>query len=645
VAAANAAASASSPASDDVTAPVAALLDRADLEAWLDGFLPYALQRGDIAGAVVLVIKDGRILLQKGYGYADVARQIRMDPQETIIGVGSVSKLFAWTAAMQQVERGKLELDRDINDYLDFKIPPAFDKPITLRHLMTHTAGFEERTFRQASEGSQPRALRDYLRGVPVPDRIYPPGEVPAYSNYGSMLAGYLVERVSGEPFVTHIERHILAPLGMSHSTFRRPIPEGLRADLAKDYGVASGEVKPPNNEEPAGDPSGHLITTANDISRFMLAHLQQGRYAEYQLLRPQTTQLMHAPAFVAVPGAQSVALGFFGMDYNDRRVITHMGDISGFHADVELLPDEGVGFFMAVNSDGTSRNVLESANGLRASLFRQFMDRYFPARHIEESTATTAKEHAQLAAGEYRMSRRHAGDFMEAINSIAEFFVVSVEIVANDDGTIETPGWMSFENGRPQTWHEVGPFVWREVGGRARLNMKVENGRVTAFFPSDVLPAWLNERVPFVWSRALHVPLLLAALAVLLVATLLWPVAVAVRRRYGRSLELPADEARGDRFTRLAALIGTLFALGWVVLMIAGAPSEMGFEPWIRLVQVIGLLCVAGAAVAVWNAWLTCTRRRSAWARIWSVVLALALLELVWFSFAFNLISATLNY
>ncbi len=122
----------------------AAPLTRADVEAWLDGYLPYALQTGDIAGAVVVVVKDGEVLLQKGYGYSDVAARKPVDPELTLFRPGSISKLFTWTAVMQQVEQGKLDLDKDINEYLDFKIPPRDGQPITLRNIMTHTAGFEE---------------------------------------------------------------------------------------------------------------------------------------------------------------------------------------------------------------------------------------------------------------------------------------------------------------------------------------------------------------------------------------------------------------------------------------------------------------------------------------------------------------------
>ena len=193
----------------------AAQLTRADVQAWLDGFLPYALQRGDVPGAVVTVVKDGEVLFKKGYGYADLKRKKPVDPDLTLFRPGSVSKLFTWTAVMQLVEQGKLDLDKDVNTYLDFKIPSAFGKPITLRNAMTHTPGFEEvgrNLFSDDTTKVQPNG--DWLKSW-TPTRIYPPGTVPAYSNYATAMAGYIVQRVSGEPFEQYIEHHIFQPLGM----------------------------------------------------------------------------------------------------------------------------------------------------------------------------------------------------------------------------------------------------------------------------------------------------------------------------------------------------------------------------------------------------------------------------------------------
>ena len=115
-----------------------------DVNAWLDGFMPYAIGVGDIPGAVVVVVKDGQVVTSRGYGYANLASKTPVDPATTLFRPGSVSKLFTWTAVMQQVERGKIDLNADVNKYIDFKSPAYHGRPVTVLNLMTHTPGFEE---------------------------------------------------------------------------------------------------------------------------------------------------------------------------------------------------------------------------------------------------------------------------------------------------------------------------------------------------------------------------------------------------------------------------------------------------------------------------------------------------------------------
>jgi CubicO group peptidase (beta-lactamase class C family) len=620
-------------------------LNRADLEAWLDGLIPYALEDGDIAGLLVSVVKDGQVLLEKGYGYADIAKKTTMDPGRTVINVASVSKTFTATAVMQLVEQGKLELDEDVNAYLDFTIPPAFGKPITLRNLLTHTAGFQETSYRRYNP---PLTLRQHL--LMIPERIYPPGDVPAYSNYGLNLAGYIVARVSGEPIPVYIERHILEPMQMSHSTFHMTLPEALQPFAAKNYALASsGEPYPLTTIKemmPTEAPAGGLSTTAHDMTRFMMAHLQHGRYGDYRLLQPQTLELMHAPAFTPMAGAQAVALGLFLDNYRGHRVVGHSGDGEGLHAEMTLLPDQNIGIFTAVNSDGIVQGIFPAAFTLRAKLFQLFMDRYFPTPSApQEATALTAQEHARAIAGEYVWSRQQKGDYQEALALIIRFLALKPFISANSDGTIDTAATLTFEkNGRPQTWREVAPFVWREVGGDAHLLAKVANGQVQSVWSDQVTSFWVNLRVPFLWSSRLNVPLLGLSVGVMLLTALAWPVAVLVRRRYGHTLQPPSDSARVYRLTQFAAVIGVLYMVCWVIALAADFGSQVGVTPWIRLFQLIGLSCVVGAAVAVWNAWLTSRSGKSVGAKLWSAMLALALLYLAWFSFAFHLISMHLN-
>ena len=605
-------------------------LTRADLEAWLDGVVPRALQQADIAALVVSVVKDGQVILEKGYGLADIRGNVPATAG-TVIRVASLSKAFTSTAVMQLVEQGKLDLDRDINDYLDFTIPAAFGKPVTMRHLLTHTAGFEETSYKRYRP---PLSLRDHA--AMVPDRIFPPGELPAYSNYSLTLAGYILQRISGESIADYIEGHILQPLGMQHSAFRMTLPDSLGALEARSYALAStGEPYDPTmiaEMVPTEAPASGLATTAQDMSRFMLAHLGQD---SVQILSPATRALMHETLYTALPGAPPIALGLFRSDYRGHRAIGHSGDGEGQHADMRLLPDLGVGLFTAVNSDGKVGSLPAGFN-LRQQIFQQFMDRYYPTAPVaEEPTAPTAVEHARLVSGEYAWSRQQKGDYQEALGLITRYLGLKLSITANADGTIVTSPFMTLAD-TAQTWREVSPFVWREVGGDARLVMKVENDRVQSVW-SDALPtSWLNLKVPKLRSAGFNVPLLGLSFIVMLLVTLSWPIGALIRRRSAN----PVREAISARLTRLACLLGVIYLVGWFIALAQDWASQVGSEPTVRVLQVIGLLCVAGAVAAAWNV----GKAHGAGRKARALATAAALLFLTWFSFSFHLISIRIN-
>ena len=350
-------------------------LTAGDIDAWLDGYMPYALHSGDIAGAVVAVVKDGRLLSARGYGYADIAKKRPVDPYRTLFRPGSVSKLFTWTAVMQQVEAGKLDLDADVNRYLDFRIPDYRGKPITLRQILTHTAGFEEQAKYLISDDPKRVMPLDQFVKHWTPRRIYAPGTTPAYSNWATTLAGYVVQRVSGMPFDDYVEQRIFAPLGMRYSTFRQPVPRPLAGLVASGYPRASQPVKPFENVGPF--PAGSLSASGADMARFMIAHLQQGR----GLMKPETAAMMHNsplgrvdPASL-VPPLNRMELGFFETNANGHEVIGHLGDLSNFHTSLHLFMNDGVGLYMSFNSGGKEG----AAHTVRTALFYDFADRYFP--------------------------------------------------------------------------------------------------------------------------------------------------------------------------------------------------------------------------------------------------------------------------
>ncbi|MET0653964.1 MAG: serine hydrolase domain-containing protein [Pseudoxanthomonas sp.] len=608
-------------------------LTRADAEAWLDGYLPYALDNGDIAGAVVVVVKDGQVLLQKGYGYSDLEKRTPVDPAGTLFRPGSVSKLFTWTAVMQLVEQGKLDLDADVNKYIDFKIPARDGKAMTLRQIMTHTTGLEEQirgliTSRKEEIVPLEAALKRW-----VPERIHVPGATPAYSNYATALAGYIVQRVSGEPFDVYIARHIFQPLGMAHSSFSQPLQPALLAQMSKGYTKAS-DGKPKDYEFISLAPAGSLAATGADMGRFMIAHLQDGAFDNARILRAETAQKMHTTGQASVGPLNRMMLGFYETTVNGHRAIAHGGDTMYFHSDLELFLDDGVGIFVSSNSSGR-----DGATGIiRGALVRGFADRYLPGPKTRPATldAAQAKLHTQQMVGHYDSSRRPQSNLLSLVNMLGQ-----VKVVANEDGTISVPLAMG-ANGVPKKWREVSPYLWQDVAGSDRLAADVVDGKVVRFSMEPYAAIMVFERLS-AW-RALSLPLLVASLTVLLLTVLAWPVSALVRRRYRVPYGLSGSDARAHRLIRLTALAVLLSiggTIGFVVAMLGDLEmTGSGSDLWINALRLLATVVLpVGAAISVWNAWLLLRSRRLWLAKLWAVLVALSCLFLLWIGFANHLI------
>ncbi len=602
-------------------------LTAADVEAFFDGIVPLQLAREDIAGATVIIVKDGKVFFSRGYGYSDVEKKKPVLPGETLFRPGSVSKLFTWTAVMQLVEQGKLDLDRDVNDYLDFKIPDAFGQPITLKNIMTHTPGFEEQIKDLFTTNSENLNLGEYLK-THIPARIYPPGTVPAYSNYATALAGYIVERVSGRPFNEYIEENIFKPLGMTHSTFVQPLPPALAPNMSNGYQLASDEPQP--FEVVNAFPAGSLSSTSEDMARFMLAHLQEGQLGDVRILRPETARLMHSRLFALDPAANAMAYGFYEESRNGHRIIGHAGDTVYFHSDLHLIPDAGVGFFISYNSAGRGQI------SPRTILWEAFLDRYFPATPFDSPTLDSAKENANAASGTYMISRRSGASFFSALALLGE-----ATVSASDDGTIQVDA-LKDQNDKPKRWREVAPMTFREIYGQDSLIFKPDqNGRMQLVLP---YPFMIFQRVGFWENSRILMPVVGISLLIMLLTLILWFVAWLVRRHYGHKLELTPMEWR----LRLAVRI--VFALNLICIaaltgFVVYAYSHIEFfsdrgNTWVQLIQVIGVLGAIGTLVVLYNAihaWMN--KRYGIWGKLQATIFALACLGFLWLIFAGNLL------
>lgn len=518
-----------------------------DMEAFFDGILADQMQLYHLPGAVIVVVRDGEVFFSKGYGFSDVQARTPVDPATTLFRPGSVSKLFTWTAVMQLVEQGKLDLDQDVNAYLDFTIPPAFDTPITLRHLMTHTPGFEDR-----GDGLFKLRLEDvvtldtYLKES-VPARVFPPGVTGAYSNYGTALAGYIVERVSGQPFAEYVEAHIFAPLGMQQATFRQPLPESLAPYVAGGYNYTGGQYIQGEFEYVVPYPAGGLSASGLEMAKFMIAHLQDGRYGEARILEEATARQMQTQLFTHDPRLTGMAHGFFESQKNGQRVLSHGGDTLLFHSGLFLLPESGTGLFISTN--GTQGYLAVE------SVWESFLDRYYPAGDPPALTPSDGfTERAALYTGQYYPARSSFTTF-EKIMRAMNPFTVSVdgdEVVISGQG--RTHRYVEVEPGLlVNTADPDDKFVLREEGGAVML------------YPS--VPFAMIKDSP-AGNLNLHLILLITAGLLFLIAIIAWLAGLFRRGRAHTAL------------TTAARLTAALFGAAYLFLMVVFAGQFLNILP-----------------------------------------------------------------
>ncbi len=612
--------------------PSAPELTATDLQAFLDGLLPAQLEREDIAGAVVAVVKDGKVLFAKGYGFSDVQKRKSVSPAETLFRPGSISKLFTWTSVMQLVEQGKLDLDRDVNDYLDYKIPPAFSKPITLRNILTHTPGFEE-TAKElfVADASKMRPLGEYLREH-IPGRIFPPGVTPAYSNYATAMAGYIVQRTSGKPFEQYVADNIFIPLGMGHTTFVQPLPANLSSFMSNGYQQASKEAKP--YEFVQAFPAGSVATSAADMCIFMMAHLQDGRWNDKQILKPETAKLMHARAFGSDPRLNGMALGFYEETRNGHRIIGHGGDTLYFHSDLHLIHDSNVGFFVSYNSAGKGE-----VSG-RTILFEKFLDRYFPYTPSAPAIAS-AKENAEQVAGLYVASRRGEKSFLKVTE-----FLGQAKAFANSDGTLSIDP-LKDTNGELKRYEEISPLLYRQVHGQDLIGFHKNSNGLMEF--SIDYPFFVFERASMADNKNLNMAIIVPSLIFIALAVLFWPVGASIRWHYGTKLDLTSSEKRLRLAVRIVCIVDLLFAVGWLIF-ISGTNDVTNLsrsrDPLLYLLEILGVIAATGTLIVILHAFRSWAKTgKWIWAKLFDVALALACIGFTWFIWHWNLINFNLRY
>jgi CubicO group peptidase (beta-lactamase class C family) len=555
------------------TAAPQPLPEPTNVAAWADSVMSDSLQRLDIPGAVLLVVKDGNVYFSRGYGYADLAKQTPMDPANTTIRVASITKTFTALAVMQLVEQGKLDLEADVNSYLkEWQLPATYAEPIRVRDLLVHTGGFDEQRIGNDGAAATASTLATWLRNPPL--RVRPPGEIISYSNYGYALAGHLIEIASGESYADYVQRHILEPLGMRDSSAAQPIPRGLAERLSRGY-LRTTNGRTPVEPLPISDaPAGSLVSTAADMGRYLIAQLDNGNYAGGQLLRPATMQQMHAQQAINHPALPGWTYGAYERFENGRRLLVHGGDLPGYVSLAMFIPSEQVGFFLFYNQPV---DPLSGNEDPREQFLRHFMDRFYPA--AEQAAPNTRLRADPALAGTYRYSRFVKGT-VERIITAPQGALIQLTVTTNPDGTLTVR--YPFDVRPATTWTPIEPLIFQRTSAPYDLLAFRSD---TTNQPSHI---FLTYSVPLTFERIAWYEtlpsqgiLFATALVLLLIALIGLPV-VALRSR-----------GSGWRLAAATALLGILI-LATLIWSTLNFDDTQPLSPWVRAAM-IGSIAFVG--------------------------------------------------
>ena len=581
-----------------------------DLEAFVDGLVGASMSQDAIAGVQVAVVRDGEVLLAKGYGIESVEPRRAVDPNESLFRIGSISKTFTWIALMQLAERGRLKLDDPINDHLpdELDVPDeGFEQPIRVVDLMNHAAGFEEMLQGLfVAEDAQMLSLSEQLRQR-RPHRVREPGKRMAYSNYGAALAGAIVAHVSGMEYETYVEQNILKPLGMMHTTFReqyaprdglpQPMSAELAAHMAQNIESRQGAWQAvPHEHIVSMAPAGSAVSTAADMARYMLALLDPQQLEATGVLEAATFAQLREPSLQAAPGLQAIHHGFFNTPLGiGGRLgfdnLSHAGATLHFRSFMVVTDDLGdrgnLGVYVAANSAPAQRMVFTVAERIFA--------KYFQPSPQPFSDASDERTDVHEYAGQYRSTRRSYTQFEKIVN------VGAVPIVATADGALTIRIF-----GPELRLVEASKDLFRQPDGDVTIAfLRDERGTITHL----VTPIGEFDRVGFFmsqqWLALIVAVTLFASIGVLIAAALRCEPAPPHSINERRAAQVITG-------TAIAWLLFIILMAAWV-LPLAGPEGLDQFvytypQPMLKLALAVGViatgLSVLGIAtlVPVWR-------------------------------------------
>lgn len=572
---------------------------RDELRAFLDQAVARALEEHSVPGAVIAVVEGAEVILVEGYGRADAERAA--DGRRSLFRVGSVSKLVTASAIFRLIERGELELDGAIAGRLP-ELRFAFSEPITPAHLLSHSSGLDVTDIGDAARSlEEVLSLEAVVRGR-MPPQVRAPGRFHIYTNHGYALLGRLLEKLSGRPFPEAVDQELFSVLAMERSSFAQPLPPRLSPDLALGYELAGDELAPLPLDYSNVAPADALVTSAEDMARFMIAHLNGGVSGGRRLLRAETIAAMHRPRFRGHPEVPGWTCGF-GEEQTDttregpgpRRILSHTGGQLGFTSELLLLPEEGIGVFICLN---------RRVGAARRQVVRALLEEFAPLPAAPARSPLTAVAEPERFVGAYR----RLGLPQHSLEAVVELLDPSavVRISAGEPGTLVL--------GSGQVLRQRGPLLLESLDGGLRVGARLgAGGGAEALFVGETG----YERLAWFEDPALQRLALGLCAALLLLGLLVGPFKSVETREEGvaKWLLVAVCLLHWAFLIEFSVELALASGQGWDY----GLPASLLALLYVPVVSVLLNLVLVVSSVVIW--------RRGAWNRAWRVAHSIVVL------------------
>jgi CubicO group peptidase (beta-lactamase class C family) len=549
----------------------APVLNALQVETFVDGMMREAMEGRNVSGATVAIIQGDQILMRKGYGIARLTPKPRATDADTLFQIASVSKTPVYLAAMQLVEAGKIKLDDPVNMHLpaELHIPDGdFQNPVRVRHLMSHSAGFEDSALGHLFANKLERLMspRAYLAKY-RPHRVREPGTRIAYSNYSLVLLGEIVTQKSGLDWPTYAEQKILRPLGMMRATYREPysaalqkthsLPLPMTADIAVnitqqlDGGPGDWKERGPEYTTPVAA-AGGMRASANDMAQYLLALANPGRLESAGVLKASTFYQMMQPAD-PLPNASKH--GFMNYDLTGgRTAFGHGGAMAYGASELIILPERGLGIFISTNGTGG----FEFAN----EFARRFIAYQFPMPDPAPVRTTDTKSRAKQLTGDWISNRRAFFRTERAFTT----FDSALKIKGEANGDILVTPFM----GAATRYYPMGDGVWRNAKRYTTIKA-VTNA-------DDSITLWSGSGTSTMERAGLFErPLIILAI---LLAALVCAARLSLRGLSGIfSRDKLSSAARKSALSLFISALAWVIGLGGLIFVLAGAASDGGAQ------------------------------------------------------------------